>query len=216
MVPAHLALADAYIRMSERALAEQAIRAGLDGHARLAGAAGQARADPGEIMITTTMLMLVGHAGTQAPSAKTVQISAPAQVGTIDTGKLKGEPTQLAWSPDGTKLFLQTSERDSSRDDEQPPFLRDVGGRRQAGAGRRAAGVGRRVLGLEVGQVRARVDHVRHRLQGGIQDRRAPTAAPMGGDLARGGADASGGGGTSADEVALRGAADRRSSASSP
>ena len=29
MVPAHLALADAYMRMSERALAEQAIRAGL-------------------------------------------------------------------------------------------------------------------------------------------------------------------------------------------
>ena len=29
MVPAHLALADAYLRMSERALAEQAIRAGL-------------------------------------------------------------------------------------------------------------------------------------------------------------------------------------------
>ena len=29
MVPAHLALADGYLRMSERALAEQAIRAGL-------------------------------------------------------------------------------------------------------------------------------------------------------------------------------------------
>ena len=29
MVPAHLALADAYLRLSEKALAEQAIRAGL-------------------------------------------------------------------------------------------------------------------------------------------------------------------------------------------
>ena len=29
MLPAHLALADGYLRMSERALAEQAIRAGL-------------------------------------------------------------------------------------------------------------------------------------------------------------------------------------------
>jgi hypothetical protein len=29
MLPAHLALADGYLRLSERALAEQAIRAGL-------------------------------------------------------------------------------------------------------------------------------------------------------------------------------------------
>src|SRR6188472_1137763 len=41
-----------------------------------------------------------------------VQLSAPALISTIDTGKLKGEPTQLGWSADGTKLFLQTSERD--------------------------------------------------------------------------------------------------------
>src|SRR5918994_1849875 len=45
--------------------------------------------------------------------AFTIQISAPALISTIDTGKLKGQPTQLAWSADGTKLFLQTSERDS-------------------------------------------------------------------------------------------------------
>ena len=45
--------------------------------------------------------------------AKALQLAAPASVGQIDTGKLKGEPTELAWSPDGTSLFLQTSERDS-------------------------------------------------------------------------------------------------------
>jgi hypothetical protein len=44
---------------------------------------------------------------------KSAQLAAPAPVAQIDTGKLKGEPTQLAWSPDGTSFFLQTSERDS-------------------------------------------------------------------------------------------------------
>jgi len=44
--------------------------------------------------------------------AKALQLAEPASVAQIDTGKLKGEPTELAWSPDGTSLFLQTSERD--------------------------------------------------------------------------------------------------------
>src|SRR4029453_13511549 len=44
--------------------------------------------------------------------AKALQLASPASVSQIDTGKLKGEPTQLAGSPDGTPLFLPTSERD--------------------------------------------------------------------------------------------------------
>jgi hypothetical protein len=63
-------------------------------------------------MITMTVLA-VAITLAQAPSAKAAQVSAPVHLGTIDTGKLKGEPTQLAWSPDATKLFLQTSERDA-------------------------------------------------------------------------------------------------------
>lgn len=43
---------------------------------------------------------------------KSLQLASPATVAEIDSGKLKGEPTQLAWSPDGTSLVLQTSERD--------------------------------------------------------------------------------------------------------
>ena len=44
--------------------------------------------------------------------AVAVQFSAPSLISTVDMNKLKGEPTQLAWSGDGTQLFLQTSERD--------------------------------------------------------------------------------------------------------
>jgi dipeptidyl aminopeptidase/acylaminoacyl peptidase len=43
---------------------------------------------------------------------KALRLTAPGSVAEIDTGKMKGEPTQLAWSPDGTSFFLQTSERD--------------------------------------------------------------------------------------------------------
>ncbi|MGH9408784.1 MAG: TolB family protein [Vicinamibacterales bacterium] len=50
----------------------------------------------------------------QTPSAKTLSVSQPVRVAEIDTGKLKGEPTELAWSPDTSQLFLQTSERDRS------------------------------------------------------------------------------------------------------
>lgn len=32
----------------------------------------------------------------------------------IDTGKLKGTPAQLAWSEDGTQLYLQTAEHDGA------------------------------------------------------------------------------------------------------
>ena len=37
----------------------------------------------------------------------------PTTLTQIDTGKLKGAPSQLAWSPDGSELYLQTAERDS-------------------------------------------------------------------------------------------------------
>ena len=44
-------------------------------------------------------------------------------VATIDTGKLKGEPTELAWSPDGTQLLLQTEQRGGDGMPKKPRFL---------------------------------------------------------------------------------------------
>ena len=45
----------------------------------------------------------------QAPGAA----GQPATLTQIDTGKLKGTPNQLAWSPDGTELYFQTAEHDA-------------------------------------------------------------------------------------------------------
>ena len=58
-------------------------------------------------------VLVLGAGLVQAVSVKSLAIDKVGPVAEIDAGKLKGEPTELAWAPDGTTLFLQTSERDS-------------------------------------------------------------------------------------------------------
>lgn len=135
--------------------------------------------------------------------ALALQISTPSLVATIDTGKLKGEPTQLAWSADGTKLFLQTSERDSKGMIANHRFyvMSAAEGKPEAVDAPPAwaseywtwksnkFAPGSTTFGIDVKQ----------------EDRKvAPTSSPMGGDLARGGTGDVSGAGTSAGEVASR------------
>jgi hypothetical protein len=156
-------------------------------------------------MMTTAMLILAVTLG-QAPSVKTMRISAPEPIGTIDTGKLKGEPTQLSWSPDGTKLFLQTSERNSvglmknhrffvlsAADAKAEPVDAPPAWATEYWTWKsNQFAPGSTRFGIEIKQDFKSV---------------TATSSPMGGDLARGGtsADASGGG-TSAGEVAAHAA----------
>jgi hypothetical protein len=134
-----------------------------------------------------------------------LQISAPSLVATIDTGKLKGEPTQLAWSADGTKLFLQTSERDAvgmtknhryfvmSAADGKPEAVKappDWATEYWTWKANQYA-PGSSTFGIELKEDQRTV---------------SATASPMGGDLARGGVDTSGGGGTTASDVVGRAA----------
>jgi hypothetical protein len=61
------------------------------------------------------MLLLLA---VQAPAPKTsagvaaLTFSAPAAVAQLDTGKLDGEITQLAWSSDGSQIYLRASKAD--------------------------------------------------------------------------------------------------------
>ena len=41
-----------------------------------------------------------------------VTVAAPQPLAEIDTGKMKGEIAQLAWSPDGSEFYVETVERD--------------------------------------------------------------------------------------------------------
>jgi hypothetical protein len=51
----------------------------------------------------------------QPPAAAAdVSLGAPAPVAELDTSKLKGIPERLAWSPDGSELYVQAVERDKS------------------------------------------------------------------------------------------------------
>jgi hypothetical protein len=137
--------------------------------------------------------------------ALAAQVSAPALVSIIDSGKLKGEPTQLAWSADGTKLFLQTSERDAKgMVGNHRFFVMSVA----SGIPERVDAVpawaaeywtwksnkfapGSRTFGIDVQQ----------------QDRQSTaTSSPMGGELARGGSGDATGAGTSAGDVVARAA----------
>jgi hypothetical protein len=50
-------------------------------------------------------------AAAQTPfRAADATFSAPSTVATLDMGKLKGEPARLAWSADGSELYVQTRE----------------------------------------------------------------------------------------------------------
>ncbi|HYT69534.1 MAG TPA: hypothetical protein VEL51_24155 [Vicinamibacterales bacterium] len=135
-----------------------------------------------------------------------LQLSAPALVSTIDTGKLKGEPTQLAWSAEGDKLFLQTSERDKAGMIKNHRFfVMSASEGKPEPVGEPPAWAteywtwksnqfapGSKTFGVDTPKVEERTV--------------TATASPMGGDLARGGADTSGTGGTSAGDVAAHAA----------
>jgi hypothetical protein len=132
-----------------------------------------------------------------------LQLSAPVLVSTIDTGKLKGEPTQLAWSVEGNKLFLQTSDRDSKGMvgnhryfvmsasegkpepvDAPPAWATDYWTWKS-----NQYAPGSTTFGIDTPKPEER--------------QATAVSTPMGGDLARGGVD-SGSGGTSAGDVAAR------------
>ena len=65
------------------------------------------------IALLATFLAAAPAAQAPPSTASKATLSDATLVTTIDTGKLKGEPTQLGWSPDGAQLFLQLSQRGS-------------------------------------------------------------------------------------------------------
>ena len=51
-------------------------------------------------------------AAAPAPQATHVSVADPVPIVELDMGKLKGEPWRLAWSPDAKEMYLQTVDRD--------------------------------------------------------------------------------------------------------
>lgn len=64
------------------------------------------------IRIATALLAVAPLAlAAQGPiRVANLQVSEPAQIAELDMDKLKGQPFRLAWSPDGSQLYVQTLE----------------------------------------------------------------------------------------------------------
>src|SRR5260221_6646886 len=58
------------------------------------------------------LLLAALQASTTAIDASALKVSAPVIVTELDLGKLKGELRQIAWSPDGARLYIQTVDGD--------------------------------------------------------------------------------------------------------
>jgi hypothetical protein len=134
--------------------------------------------------------------------AVAVQISPPVLVTTIDAEKVKGEPTQLGWSPDGSQFFLQTSERDRTGMTRNHRYYVLSAGGPPKSVDRPPAWAtgywtwksnqyapGSTSFGIEIRKEERKL---------------TATSSPMGGDLARGGVDTGAGGTTAADVAAAR------------
>lgn len=121
-----------------------------------------------------------------AAAALQITLSAPQPVAEIDSGKLKGELAQLAWSDDGSEFYVQTVEHDKAGNpraahhyvvtaatkavkdvDQEPPWAAKYWQWKSAQASPAASGF------------RISVDE--------REETKRASSAPTGGDLARGG-----------------------------
>lgn len=139
---------------------------------------------------------------TTAALAFAIQIGTPAKVATIDTDKLKGEPTQLSWSEDAAQLMLQTSERDKAGMTKNPRYFvvsAADGSISPASAAPDWAGKYWEWKSNQYAPWSATTAIAVKSDQKTV----SATSSPMGGDLARGGASGDpNGGGTSMEDVA--------------
>jgi hypothetical protein len=67
-----------------------------------------------QMLLVVALTLAPAHASSIAPDAREVSLGIPESVAQVDTGKMKGEPWRLAWSPDGLQLYVETVDRDGN------------------------------------------------------------------------------------------------------
>jgi len=146
---------------------------------------------------TLTLLLVswlaggLGVAAAQTADASKVTVSAPTTMAAVDIGKMKGDPTRFAWSPDGATFYFQTVDRDTRGNvnirhylfdtsaqqprstEQEPPWAAAAWTKKSA-----QSAPGLASLKITIDQQQRRV---------------SSTAAPTGGDMAKGGVGATGG-----------------------
>jgi hypothetical protein len=77
-------------------------------------------------LLSAILTMSLAASFAQAPAGRaprTPVLSDATLIASIDTGRLKGEPTQLGWSPDGSQLYVQVAKRGADGLFTNPRFL---------------------------------------------------------------------------------------------
>lgn len=139
------------------------------------------------LVLATLVLAIPSAVPAQQPAvrAEALQFSAPATIAELDMGKLKGEPRRLAWSPDGTQIYVQTAERPGQPNQKLHHYVfATAGGEKQdvKSEPEWAAAYWAEKSGQAApGDARMKIE-----LKTETRQQRT-TSAPMGGDLARGG-----------------------------
>jgi hypothetical protein len=125
-------------------------------------------------------VLLVAAAGVES-----VTVSSPSPVIDLDMGKLKGEPTRLAWSPDGTQFYLQTTENAGRPNAKVRHYLFDA----ESGAKKDAQTEPEWAASYWLDKsAQTAPDDRTFKIEARSEQRtQRTTSAPMGGEMARGG-----------------------------
>ncbi len=155
-------------------------------------------------ILTSLFILTAVTAYAQQPLAVgRLTISEPATIAKFSTGDLKGQPVRLAWSADGTALYIQTSERVGANTTARHYLFTVADGKRTSVDAEPAWFK----TSWAAKSDRSSPDDPKFLIDVASETRVArAAAAPMGGDMARGGVDGGGtagggAGGSSADDV---------------
>ena len=153
-------------------------------------------------MLSTLLVAALTFAPAQGASAasdaRAVSLEAPQTIVQIDTGKMKGEPWRLAWSPDGLQLYVETVDRDGNGNVKATHgALIAVADKSMKNVGEAPAWVGKYWL-WKAGQASPAAPAFKIAVNQRQETVRA-VAAPTGGALARGGTADPGAGSTIGD-----------------
>jgi hypothetical protein len=143
------------------------------------------------------LLALPALAYSQTPlKVETLSFSEPATIVELDMGKLKGEPSRLAWSPDGKQFYVQTTENRGKPNAKIRHYV-FTGDGKQENAGQEPTWAAEYWI-LKSGQ--APPDNPALKIEIKTEQRQQrTTSAPMGGDMARGGVDTGASGASAGD-----------------
>jgi hypothetical protein len=120
----------------------------------------------------------------QVAATDPVAVGTPTQVAELDSGKLKGQPKRLAWSPDSARLYLLVTEQKNAAPVERHYLIAASGGAAEAIDG--PPEWASKYWAWKSAQAAPGAPDFKIEIEQEEKVNRA-TAAPMGGDLARGG-----------------------------